>query len=122
MDAEEHLVAATLTDACTRLLSRADTSLPQAALSWLRLLAAREPAAVSEVVRAATVGLGHPKRAVQEKALALIEHLGPVDDASSAEVAWALEGVDATVRGATVRASDVLPERPTLPACPPLSP
>lgn len=122
VDAEEHLVAATLTDACTRLLSRADTSLPQAALSWLRLLAAREPASVSQVVRAATVGLGHPKRAVQEKALALIEHLGPVDDASSAEVAWALEGVDATVRGATVRASAVLPERPPLPACPPVTP
>lgn len=104
-----------IADAGGIVLARADTALPQAALTWLKAALRRDPAGADAVVRAAAVGLAHPKRAVQEKALALIDGV----PAASAEVSWALDAVSPTIRG-SVGTAPVLPELPPLHPVPPL--
>ena len=120
LDAAVPLEAATVVDACVRLLARADASLPQSALTWLGALSRRAPSSADAIARAAAVGLGHPKRAVQEKTLALLTGLGPLGDAAASDVAWALEGVDATVRGADP--ATVVGRLPELPIAAPVLP
>lgn len=98
-------------------LARADTGIPQAALTWLKETAGRSPEVAAEVARAASVGLTHPKRAVQEKALALVRALPGGEE--HAEVVWAMDAVSPTISGAA--AASALPERPPAPMPPPLS-
>lgn len=104
--------------ACEVALTRADAGVPQAALVWLRALAKGTPEAAAEVVRVAGIGLSHPKRIVQEKALALVGSL-PAGDAA-AEIAWAMEAVSPSIRGASTESAPALPELPPLLLAPPL--
>ncbi|MEO6088367.1 MAG: DUF6493 family protein [Umezawaea sp.] len=81
-----------VTEACERVLLRAEKKIVRAQLSWLDKVAKRDPARAGQVVTAASMGFDNRDSALQERALAVVaRHLKPAGESVLPELRAAAE-------------------------------
>lgn len=81
-----------VTEACERVLLRAEKKIVRAQLSWLDKVAKRDPARAGQVVTAASFGFDNRDSALRERALAVVaRHLKPAGESVLTELRAAAE-------------------------------